>query len=99
MTTPDPTDARADGAFAGTTHRAGYGDTLYWALRQARKGGTLMAGEGLALIRHYEALVEAAWRSGYSDGVCHGSGLRGRPSEKETAEEWAGSDFKADHSL
>lgn len=69
MTTPDPTDARADGAFAGTTHRAGYGDTLYWALRQARKGGTLMAGEGLALVKHYEALVEAAFLDGHRMGA------------------------------
>ena len=57
--TDKPLDALADGAFAGkvTSHRGGYGDGTYWALRQARKGGTLQAGEGLLLIKHYEAIV------------------------------------------
>ena len=68
---PDPADkldAAADGAFSGkpTTHnhRAGYGNTLYWALRMGRKGGTLHAGEGLVLIKHFEELVQDAWMEG-----------------------------------
>jgi hypothetical protein len=47
--------------FQPVNRRAGYGDALYWALRQARKGGTLMAGEGLLLVEHFEAMVKAAY--------------------------------------
>lgn len=67
---PDPADklldAQADGAFSGrqepsaTSHRAGYTDPLGWALKQARKGATLQAGEGLLLVKHYEAQVATA---------------------------------------
>lgn len=55
-------DAQADGAFAGkpapvsVNHRAGYGQ-LDMAFAVARKGGTLAAGEGLAIIEHYEARI------------------------------------------
>jgi hypothetical protein len=39
--------------------RAGYTDALGWALRQARKGGTLAAGEGLLIVEYYEAKLAA----------------------------------------
>ncbi len=42
-----------------TNRRAGYADQLQWAMRQARKGGTLAAGEGLLLIEHYEDQLAA----------------------------------------
>lgn len=52
---PDPTDAKADGAFGG--HRAGYSpDKLANAERWARKGGTLNAGEGLILCCEIDRL-------------------------------------------
>ena len=62
-------DAAADGAFGGvstigdisgmsqtvgTNRRAGYTDPLGWALKQAKKGATLQAGEGLLLVKYYE---------------------------------------------
>lgn len=37
--------------------RAGYSDPLHWALRQARKGGTLQAGEGLLIVEHFEEQI------------------------------------------
>lgn len=71
---PDPADrtldAAADGAFGGKTtvgtdcnpnRRAGYTDPLGMALAIARKGGTLAAGEGLLIVKYYEAqLAEIA---------------------------------------
>lgn len=64
---PDPADktldAQADGAFGGKpivgtdcnpNRRAGYTNPLEMALRVARKGGTLAAGEGLLIIKYYE---------------------------------------------
>lgn len=64
-------DAQAADNFGGkhgsdcnVNRRAGYTDPLGWALRVARKGGTLAAGEGLLLVKHYEALVEMAYREG-----------------------------------
>lgn len=66
-------DAAADGNFGGkhTNRRAGYGDQLDMILRIARRGGTLAAGEGLKLIEHYEALVEAAYQEGYQTALRH----------------------------
>lgn len=65
----DTLDALADGQFQPVTNRrAGYTDALEWAFRQARKGGTLGAGEGLLIIKHMEMLVRAA----YYEGVSHG---------------------------
>lgn len=52
--TPDPTDAKADGNFGN--HRAGYGDRLDRIIATARKGWTLAAGEGLALVQEIDRL-------------------------------------------
>ena len=52
---PDPTDAKADGAFGGN-HRAGYGDRLDRIIATARKGWTLAAGEGLVLVQEIDRL-------------------------------------------
>ena len=54
---PDPTDAKADGAFGGN-HRAGYGDRLDRIIATARKGWTLAAGEGLVLVQEIDRLRE-----------------------------------------
>jgi len=54
---PDPTDAKADGAFGGT-HRAGYGGRLDRIIATARKGWTLAAGEGLVLVQEIDRLRE-----------------------------------------
>ena len=51
---PDPTDAKADGNFGN--HRAGYGDRLDRITATARKGWTLAAGEGLALVQEIDRL-------------------------------------------
>lgn len=58
-------DAQADGAFGGkigtdcnVNRRAGYTDPLGWALKQARKGGTLQAGEGKLIVEYYEAEIQ-----------------------------------------
>lgn len=80
MSLTDPADktldAVADGAFGGKqtvgtdcnpNRRAGYGDQLEMILRIAKKGGTLAAGEGLKLIEHYEALVQASYWEGRAD--------------------------------
>ena len=60
---PDPADktldAQADGAFSGS-RRAGYGDALERALRSARQGHTLAAGEGLLIVQHYEEELTGA---------------------------------------
>ena len=64
---PDPSDkldAQADGAFGGkpVNRRAGYGDRLEMALKFAKKGACLSAGEGQLIVEHYEerlAAVEA----------------------------------------
>ena len=53
---PDPTDAKADGNFGN--HRAGYGDRLDRIIATARKGWTLAAGEGLALVQEIDRLRE-----------------------------------------
>ena len=56
---PDPTDAKADGAFGGN-HRAGYGtDRLDRIIATARKGWTLAAGEGLVLVQEIDRLRAA----------------------------------------
>ena len=52
---PDPTDAKADGAFGGNL-RAGYGDRLDRIIATARKGWTLAAGEGLVLVQEIDRL-------------------------------------------
>lgn len=39
--------------------RAGYSDALGWALKVARKGGTLAAGEGALIIAYYEERLAA----------------------------------------
>jgi len=60
MTTPDPTDAKADGNFGSAgAHRTGYAnDKLANAERWARKGGTLNAGEGAILCAEIDRLRE-----------------------------------------
>lgn len=85
----DKLDAQADGAFGGkhdcnVNRRAGYTDPLGWALKQARKGGTLAAGEGLLIIKHYEALVREAYMEG---------GRANGPGNSDT--DWACSDVRA----
>lgn len=60
---PDPADkldAAADGAFGGkpVNRRAGYGDRLEMALKFARKGACLSAGEGQLIVEHYETLID-----------------------------------------
>ena len=57
-------DAKADGQFqasggAAVHHRAGYTEPLAWALKMARKGATLQAGEGLLLVQHFEERIAA----------------------------------------
>ena len=63
MSPTDPADktldAKADGNFGGKheqtgSHRSGYTKPLQMALAVARKGGTLAAGEGLLIVKHYE---------------------------------------------
>ncbi len=56
MTIPDPTDARADGQFGGTIHRAGSGD-VGQIIERARKGYTLAAGEGRKLVALLDAVT------------------------------------------
>jgi hypothetical protein len=62
----DPADRAADGQFgaAGSVvHRAGYGPPdakLLRVLAYARKGFTLNAGEGAAIVAHYESGIRAA---------------------------------------
>lgn len=54
------TDVQGQDQFKPVANRrAGYSDQLYWAMRQAKKGGTLAAGEGLAIIEHYEEQLAA----------------------------------------
>lgn len=56
--TPDPTDAKADGAFgsAGTTTRRGGRFQLDQAMYWGSKGGTLHTGEGALLVHEIERL-------------------------------------------
>lgn len=69
---PDPTDAKADGAFGGS-HRAGYGsDRLQRAEAWARKGYTLAAGEGLVLVQELDrlrALVQDLWQQRFTEAA------------------------------
>lgn len=65
-------DAQAADNFGGkhgsdcnVNRRAGYTDPLGWALRLAKKGGTLAAGEGLLLVKYYEGLVRDAHAEGW----------------------------------
>jgi hypothetical protein len=53
---------------AVVNRRAGYSEPLDWALKIARKGGTLAAGEGLLIIEYYEAQLAAlrAEREGHA---------------------------------
>jgi hypothetical protein len=45
------------------SHRAGYyADPLAVAMHQARKGGTLAAGEGALLVAEIDRLTAAVWR-------------------------------------
>jgi chromosome segregation ATPase len=39
--------------------RAGYTEPVEWALKIAKRGGTLAAGEGLLLVEHYESRLAA----------------------------------------
>ena len=53
-------DAAADGNFGGkqgVNRRAGYGDRLDMALRFAKKGACLSAGEGQLIVEHYERIL------------------------------------------
>lgn len=67
-TVPDPTDARADGAFGGqpttTSHRAGYSSRALARLvrRALWRGGTAQAGEAAAVMRACMAWVRY-WRA------------------------------------
>jgi len=64
VTPPDPTDAKADGAF-GAVHRAGYAtDKLAWLMQWLtdHPDATLASGEGrllLAEINRLRAALEA----------------------------------------
>ena len=87
---PDPADkgldAQADGAFGGkqdVNRRAGYGDQLDRILSAAWRGHSLGGGEGLQLIKHFEALVEQA----YSEGL-YDSGAQPAPSSAEIGQLW-----------
>ena len=65
---PDPSDkldAAADGAFGGkpVNRRAGYGDRLAMALKFARKGACLSAGEGQLIVEHYEERLDELQRT------------------------------------
>lgn len=62
MPAPDPADKEGLDQFQGspTAHRGGYGSTsrkLDMALRMARKGGTLQAGEGALIVQHFEGVL------------------------------------------
>lgn len=68
-------DAAADGNFGSTgsaNRRAGYTDPLGWALKIARQGGTLAAGEGGMIIEYYEEMMRAAFIEGWYAGFSHG---------------------------
>lgn len=67
-------DAQADGNFGGKhestgSHRGGYTNPLQMALTVARKGGTLAAGEGLLIIKHYEGRIAELEQE--IDGLTH----------------------------
>jgi hypothetical protein len=47
-------DTQDTDQFQPVNRRTGYGDALSMALRIARKGGTLAAGEGALIVEHYE---------------------------------------------
>lgn len=68
---PDPTDAKADGAFGN--HRAGYSsDRLQRAEAWARKGYTLAAGEGLVLVQELDrlrAIVQDLWQQRFTEAA------------------------------
>lgn len=97
-------DAAADGAFGGkhdaVNRRAGYTDPLGWALKQARKGGTLAAGEGLLIIKHYEALVRGAYSEGWHDqfseraGAYHATAIGKAAVAEMEGEGWEDSDAR-----
>ncbi len=54
----DPTDKLAADNFKGS-HRGGYGTPAFrMAMKVARRGGTLSAGEGKAIIDHYEGILK-----------------------------------------
>ena len=57
---PDPTDARADGAF-GAVHRAGYGTPDLDAIAaRVAKGYAITTGEAAALLAEVRRLGRAA---------------------------------------
>jgi hypothetical protein len=60
---PDPTDAKADGAFQGS-HRAGYGDRLARVEEWLRRhpSATLGSGEGAVLLEEIDRLRAAIER-------------------------------------
>lgn len=54
------TDAHGQDQFTTVANRrAGYTEPVEWALKIAKRGGTLAAGEGLLLVEHYESRLAA----------------------------------------
>ena len=54
----DPADKGVDTFTTVANRRAGYGDKLQMALRIAKAGGTLYAGEGELLVQYYEERIK-----------------------------------------
>lgn len=84
----DKLDAQADGNFGGkhtTNRRAGYSKTvtingeeiteLEWLIRRAKKDHTLASGEGRKIVEHYEAELDALWRT-LSDQIVIGNQMQ-----------------------
>lgn len=84
----DKLDAAADGNFGGkhtTNRRAGYSKTvtingeeiteLEWLIRRAKKDHTLASGEGRKIVEHYEAELDALWRT-LSDQIVIGNQMQ-----------------------
>ena len=68
------------------SHRAGYhADPLAVAMRQARKGGTLAAGEGALLVAEIERLQAALGYDQYSVGTAAITVLRAALGTTEDA--------------
>lgn len=100
MRRDDGSDAQAADNFGGkhdsghANRRAGYTDPLGWAVKVARMGGTLAAGEGLLLVKHYEWLVQQAFVEGWHRGKTHGQAVVLPMVHIASQEEWETSDAK-----
>lgn len=91
-------DAAADGAFGGkhevVNRRAGYTDPLGWALKIARQGGTLAAGEGKLIVDYYEGLLQAAFVEGWHSGYWHDADVAKLGLKPEALDAWEASDLR-----